>query len=181
MNVRDHRVDDTLKNGISITVRAIRPDDRERLLEAFGKLEPETIYKRFFGYKKALTEDELQRVIEVDFDSEVVLVVTTGEGEHETVIGAARYVRVDRADHAGVAEVSFLVEEDYQGLGIASRLLRQLAAIARARGITRFDAEVLAVNRPMLAVFARSGLPMRQRREEGVVRVALELDGKRQG
>ena len=70
---------------------------------------------------------------------------------------------------------------DYQGLGIASRLLQQLAAIARTRGITRFDAEVLAGNRPMLAVFARSGIPMRQWHEHDVVRVALELDGERRG
>ena len=111
MDVSNYRVDDTLKNGTAITVRTIRADDRQRVLNAFGKLDPETIYMRFFGYRKALSEDELQRITEGDFDREVVLVVTTGEGERETVIGGARYVRVDGADGEGVAEVSFVVEE----------------------------------------------------------------------
>jgi ribosomal protein S18 acetylase RimI-like enzyme len=69
------------------------------------------------------------------------------------------------------------VEEDFHGLGIAGRVLRHLAAIARARGIASFEAEVLPENKAMQAVFARSGLPMRTRREDGVVHVALALQG----
>ena len=54
-------------------------------------------------------------------------------------------------------------------------MLKHLAAIARARGIAAFDADVLAENAPMLAVFARSGLSMRKRREGGTVHVTLSL------
>jgi GNAT superfamily N-acetyltransferase len=170
-----YHVEDVLKNGTPVTIRAIRPDDRQRFLDAFGNLAPETVYLRFFAPKKALSDGELKRAVEVDFDREVALVVTTGAGEAERVIAGARYVRGDSTPQVNAAEVAFAVEEDFQGAGIGSRLLKHLAIIARASGITRFEAEVLAENKGMLAVFERSGLPMRQRREGGVVHVQLEL------
>lgn len=170
-------VEDVLKNGTPVTIRAVRPDDRQRIEDAFGELAPETVYLRFFGHKKALSDGELRRLTEMDFERQVGLVVTTGTGTEERVIAAARYVRADDAGRAEAAEVAFTVEEDYQGAGIGSRLLKHLATIGRERGIARFEAEVLAENQGMLAVFARSGLPMQKRREGGVVHVALELQG----
>ena len=56
-------------------------------------------------------------------------------------------------------------------------MLQHLAAIARASGVTALTAEVLAENKPMLAVFAKSGLPMEKRRDGGVVHVTLTLSG----
>ena len=76
------------------------------------------------------------------------------------------------------AEVAFVVEEDYQGLGIASMTLRHLAGIARDKGIAQFHAEVLRENGGMLAVFKRSGFPMKQESAEGVVHVTLSLRGE---
>jgi RimJ/RimL family protein N-acetyltransferase len=179
MEPNRYLVEDVLKNGTPVIIRAVRPDDRQRIEDAFGKLAPETVYLRFFGQKKALSDSELRRLTEIDFEREVGLVVTTGTGAGERVIAAARYVRADDAGRADAAEVAFTVEEDFQGAGIGGRLLKHLAAIGRERGIARFEAEVLAENQGMLAVFARSGLPMQKRREGGVVHVALELDGKR--
>src|SRR5262249_1385620 len=141
--------------------------------EASGRLSPEAIYLRLFTPKKELTEAGLKRLIEVDFQREVALVATIGTGAQESLIGGGRYVRTDES--SSVAEVAFMVDGRYRGQGIASRLLRHLAAIARGHGITRFEAEVLAENRPMLSVFARSGLAMERRREGGVVHVALAL------
>jgi RimJ/RimL family protein N-acetyltransferase len=163
---------ETLRDGTAVTLRALRPDDRERMRAAFARLSPTTLYLRTFSFRKELAESELRRYVEVDFDRTVALVVTTGEGPGERVIGGGRYVRAEGAD---TAEVAFTVDEDHRGLGIASRLLTHLIAIAGQRGMRRFDAEVLAENGPMLAVFARSGLPMKQRREGSVVHVELAL------
>ena len=128
---------------------------------------------RLFTPKKELTEAGLNRLVEVDFEREVALVVTIGTGAQESLIGGGRYVSAN--NDRGAAEVAFTVDGRYRGQGIASRLLQHLAAIARGRGITRFEAEVLAENRPMLTVFARSGLAMERRREGGVVHVELTL------
>jgi GNAT superfamily N-acetyltransferase len=109
-----------------------------------------------------------------DPEREVVLVVTVNAKGVETVIGGGRYI----ATGDGVprsAEVAFTVEEDYQGLGIAGRLLASLAEIAREKGYVTFEADVLKENKAMLGVFERSGLPMSKRLEEGSVHVTLKL------
>ena len=72
--------------------------------------------------------------------------------------------------------MAFTVEEDYQGLGIASLLFGHLVRIARAQGLSRLEADVLAVNQSMLKVFRRSGLPMYQRAEGETVHIAFALD-----
>jgi GNAT superfamily N-acetyltransferase len=124
-----------------------------------------------------VTDQELKAATEVDFENQVALVVTIGEKETETIIGAGRYVCFDAASGRRRAEVAFTVEEDYQGLGIASLTLRRLAGIAKDKGIVDFHAEVLRENGGMLAVFKRSGFPMKQEYAEGVVHVTLSLEG----
>jgi len=167
----------TLRNGLEVTVRDVRSDDRDRLVRAFRGLERQTVYTRFFRYVDAPTEAQLKRATEFDSKRESALVVTIGRGADEVIIGGGRYVATPSEGGARAAEVAFLVEEDYQGLGIAGLLLRHLVEIGRARGLTRLEADVLTENGSMLRVFKRSGLPMRQRREGGVVHIELTLSG----
>ena len=166
---------ETLKNGLAVTIRDLRPDDRDRIARAVGQLDPQSIYTRLFSYRKELTEAGLNRIMSVDPATEIALVVTTGAGAEETVIGSARAIASDNGPEGRTAEVAFVVEEDFQGLGIAGRLLGHLAAIARERGFATLEAEVLTENKSMLAVFAKSGLPMRKRQEGGTVHLTLAL------
>lgn len=166
---------DTLRNGLTVTIRHLRADDRERMAKAVRQLDRESVYTRLFSYRNELSEAGLDRIMHVDPEREVALIVTTASGDDDIVIGSGRYVVSDHNDDGRTAEVAFVVEEDYQGLGIAGRLLQHFARIGRERDIAAFEADVLAENKSMLAVFARSGLPMRQRRESGVVHVTLSL------
>lgn len=174
LDLRNFATTEQLKDGTSVTVRAVRPDDKGRIVAAFRELEAETIYTRYFQYKSELTHEELQRATEVDFEREVALVVTIGQRERETIIGGARYI-VHEVGTARIAEIAFTIEEDYQGQGIASSLLRHLIWIARDQGLARLEAEVLPGNRSMLAVFSRCGLPMKMERLDDVVHVTLTL------
>jgi RimJ/RimL family protein N-acetyltransferase len=162
-----------LKNGLAVTVRPVRPDDRDRLARAFRELKRETVYTRFFRYLAEPTEAQLKRATEFDPEKEMALVATVRKAAEEAIIAGGRYIVL--AENPRAAEVAFLVEEDYQGQGIASLLLRQLADIARRRGLARFEADVLSENGSMLRVFARSGLAMRQRRQGGVTHIELAL------
>jgi len=172
---RDFAWSETLRNGLAVTFRSLRPDDRERIAKAIGELEPESIYTRLFSHRAELTEAALDRITGVDPARDVALLVTMGGVNDETVIGSGRSMASAGAGSGRTAEVAFIVEEDYQGLGIAGRLLRHLADIARGNGIVEFEADVLAKNKSMLAVFARSGLPMEKRRDGDVVHVTLSL------
>ncbi|MEN6620420.1 MAG: GNAT family N-acetyltransferase [Smithella sp.] len=175
IDAKSYSEQEPLKNGLQVTIRAIRPDDKEAILAAFRELESRALYLRFFGQKKGLSPQELKQATEVDFTSTVALVICIQAGESEKIIGAGRYIVFGDSEPPDRAEVAFTVEEDYQGLGIGSITLRHLTKIARERGIAHFDADVLPENKGMLAVFNRSGLPVKQKRVDGVVHVTLSL------
>ncbi len=174
---RDYVWSETLRNGLSVTIRPLRPDDRERVAAAVRELGRESIYTRLFSHRNELTEAGLDRIMSVDAGTRGGVARHHGAGSDETVIASGRFMAPVGEGAARAAEIAFVVEEDYQGLGIAGRLLRHLAEIARDKGIAEFEADVLAENGSMLAVFARSGLPMRKRRDGGVVHVTLSLRG----
>lgn len=164
-----------LRNGTPVLIRAIRPDDADKVLAAFHKLDAESIYTRFFSHKKDLSTEELGRLSGVDFLHAVVVVAAINGGADETLIGGASYYVHVAADGARVAEIAFTVEEDYHGQGLSTQLMALMTEIARGQGIARFEAEVLAGNSPMLSVFQNSGLPMTKTHEDGVVYVVLDL------
>jgi RimJ/RimL family protein N-acetyltransferase len=166
---------ETLKDGLPVKIRGVRPSDRAGIIDAFGKLAPESVYTRFFQAKGHLSDHELKAATEVDFENVVALVVTIESGGTETIIGGGRYVVFDSRGVRS-AEIAFLVEEDFHGLGIAGRILKHLASIAREKGVRQFKAEILPQNKAMLAVFSRSGLPLKLTEMEGVIDVMLLLD-----
>lgn len=168
---RRYEVKEILRNGLAISIRALRPDDGERMVEAFGKLDSGSVYTRFFSYKKELNERDLETIRTLDFDTRVALVVTIQDAGKEVIIASSSYSKTSD----GKAEVAFIVEEDYHRLGIAGRLLRHLGHIAVEQGISVFVAEVLAGNDGMLRVFRSVGWPIATKTEDGVVQVTLSL------
>lgn len=164
-----------LRNGTTGVVRVLRPDDRDRIAAAFAKLEPESIYTRFFAMKKSLSDAELTHISASDFVSYVALAASVGSGSDETLIGGASYTVLPAAGGERAAEVAFTIEEDYHGQGLASQLLAMLTDVARQHGITCFVAEVLAENMAMRSVFDRSGLASTTTRQGGVIHYRMAL------
>ena len=72
------------------------------------------------------------------------------------------------------AEIAFVVSDAVHGLGIATLLLEHLAAAARAAGIQRFTADVLADNAPMLQVMRDAGFMVSRRNDQGVVTIEMD-------
>lgn len=168
----------TLRDGTAVRVRAIREDDREQLVAAFAHLDPDAVYTRFHGMKKSLSEDELRQLTRPDFDRSVVLVLELDDGEKPKAIAAASCYLLGEPGTGDAAEVSFTVDEAYRGRGAGSVMLAVFIDIARARGLRRLVAEVLALNAPMLAVFNNCGLPLQMVREDNVIHVTLSLTGE---
>lgn len=169
---RNYHADEYLRDGGLIHLRAIRPDDRERLLAHFHGLSQQSIYYRFIGLKHDLSERELNDLTQIDFVNHVALVATLFEEGEERIIGVARYIR---DAHPGRAEVAFAILDEYQGRGIATLLLDHLSRIARSAGITQFEATVLGDNRRMLEVFEHSGFAQTRFADGGTIRVTLRL------
>ena len=170
-------VDRVLRDGGSIHVRAIRADDKARLIDHFARLSARSVYFRFFGVKKRLTEEELARFTELDFSRRVGLVATLQAAEGEQIIGVGRYAVLDGAEgQPRRAEVAFAIADDHQRRGIGAVLLEHLAEIARANGVEEFEADVLGENNSMLQVFLRSGFRVTRALEEGVFHLSFPTE-----
>jgi ribosomal protein S18 acetylase RimI-like enzyme len=143
----EYRETVTLRDGSTVELRPIRPDDKARLVEAFARLSPESRYLRFFTGKDHLSADELRFLTEVDGEQHFALAATLPDGAGA---GVVRFVRLKDQPH--VAELAITVVDAMQHKGLGRILLDRLVEAARERGVTHFRAEVLATNAPMLAL-----------------------------
>lgn len=170
---RHYVAHETLIDGGPVLIRAIRPDDKESLVQGFARLSPRSVYNRFFTAKGSLSGAELEYFTELDFVRHVALLAFVPERGTEVAVGIGRFI-VDDQDQ-GSAEVALTVDDAHQGLGVGTQLFAHLAALGRDMGLAEFWAEVLASNRQMLAVFEHSGLRMRRTVSRGEVTVYLSL------
>lgn len=160
--------DVVLGDGSACHMRPIRPDDADLLRRFHEQLSPQTIYYRYFAPYPELMERDVKRLTTTDYHDRVALVATVA-GQ---IVGVGRFDRVSDTD----AEVAFTVRDDYQGRGLGSVLLEHVAAAARERGLRRFVADVLPQNRRMVATFSRAGYRVAQELDEGVVKLAFEIE-----
>jgi RimJ/RimL family protein N-acetyltransferase len=145
---------EVLRDGRCVEIRAIRPDDRDGLIEALGRASAESLHRRFFAVRRSFAEQEIEFFSNVDFVNHVALVAVVEETGRPVILGGGRYIVLQ----PGRAEVAFAVVDQYQGIGIGAALMRHLAAIAQEAGLNELIAEVLPENTPMLKVFEKSGL-----------------------
>jgi RimJ/RimL family protein N-acetyltransferase len=179
-NIANYCIQERLKDGRFATIRAIRPDDKGRITDAIREISSESLYRRTFSAKRDLSDHELRQMTEVDFDNIVALVAVMKDAEQDQIVGGGRYIRTDDAA-ASKAEVAFLIDDAHQGHGIGSCIFRHLVSLARAGGITTFEAEVLPSNDGMLRLFDRSGLRVAKTRTRDSVHVTIDLTSTGKG
>lgn len=166
-----YRKQDVLEDESSVLVRAIRPNDKRALNEAFSRLSDESIVSRFFRKKKRLFADELEYFTELDFVKHVAIGVALLDNDQMLPIGIGRYI-VD-ADQPKRAEIALTVDELYRGIGVATLMIKHLCAIASGNGIQEFWGTMLAENDRVLRVLKRSGHPFTSVFSDGVAQVTI--------
>ncbi|UCF20883.1 MAG: GNAT family N-acetyltransferase [Gemmatimonadota bacterium] len=174
MEARHYTAVEILRDGESLLIRAIRPEDKALLIEMFERLTPQTIYYRFHGAKKRLSRRELIYLTELDFHRQAALVALLADDDGERIVGVGRWAcppngLTDRA------EVAFTVEDGEQGRGIGKLLLHHLMRVARAQGIKEFEAFVLAENVRMLELFGRTGLVVHHSAEDRACHLIMSI------
>ncbi|GAB3448044.1 bifunctional GNAT family N-acetyltransferase/acetate--CoA ligase family protein [Streptomonospora sediminis] len=160
--------DVVLTDGGTAHLRPITPEDAGLLREFHDRLSPETVYYRFFAPYPKLTDRDVERFTNVDYENRVALIATISD----VMVAVVRYDKVAPDE----AEVAFVVEDAHQGRGLASVLLEHIAAAAMERGVRRFVADVLPENRRMSNVFREAGYTAQQSYDEGVIRLTLDLE-----
>ncbi len=131
-------------DGTRIEIRPIRRDDAQRLRGAYARLSPESRYRRFLGVKPVLSSGDVRYLVDVDGANHFALVATITDGDDESIVAVARFVRL--VEDPATAEFAIVVGDDYQRQGLATEMLRRLAAASQERGIDRWHATTLTDN-----------------------------------
>jgi acyl-CoA synthetase (NDP forming)/RimJ/RimL family protein N-acetyltransferase len=160
--------DVVLSDGGTVHLRPIRPDDADELQAMHARLSEQTRYFRFFGAYPTIPPRDLERFTNVDYDRRAAIVAVLGDN----LVGVARYEGLS----GDTAEVAFVIEDAHQGRGLGPVLLEHLAAAARERGITHFEADVLPDNRRMLRVFRDAGYDAKRTFDGDAVHVTFDIE-----
>ena len=163
----------SLRDGVTLRLRAIRLNDAPRLQAFHHRLSDRSVFFRFAGILPELNRELAERLSQVDYTERMAIVVTPQRGVEQPIIAVVRYQRVER----DTAEFAIAVDDSWQGRGIGPRLLRTLAAYAMRRGFTAFLANVLYDNDRMLALLRHSGMLTTLRIRDGYAEAWLDITG----
>jgi RimJ/RimL family protein N-acetyltransferase len=167
----DYSAVERLRDGSTIEIRALRPDDQDDMLAAVNRTSVQSLQRRFFVPKRGFSDKEIAFFMNIDFTSHVALVAQIDEDSRPVIAGGGRYI----VTQPGRAELAFVVVDAYQGKGIATALMRHLLAIARDAGLKELTAEVLSENAAMLKVFSGFGFRSRAGGDPQVRHLSLQL------
>ena len=165
---RHWEADVLLRDGRTAHIRPIQPEDRDLLVDFYGRVSDQSKYYRFFSPMPELSDRDLDRFTHVDHKDRVALILLVG-GQ---MIAVGRYDAI----RPGHAEVAFLVEDRHQRRGVGQLLLEHLAQAGRERGIDEFVAEVLPDNQAMLHTFRDAGYKVNTAFEDGVMELVFRID-----
>ncbi len=149
---------ETLKDGTQIFFRPVKPTDEPALAEMLYSLSSQSVHTRYHTYTMTFPHKAVQQLTNVDYVNDLAIVGAVPGPGGEELVAIAQYFLDPKSR---VAEIAFLVQDEWQERGMGTFLMDYLTQIARQRGVKQFYARVLPMNKPMLAVFHNSGQPVR--------------------
>jgi acyl-CoA hydrolase/GNAT superfamily N-acetyltransferase len=149
----------TFKDDLIVRFRATKPSDEDEMRRLFYRFSDQAVYYRYFTYIKTMPHRRMQEYVNVDYRNTMSIVGVIEESGVERIIAEARYIRRKDLDRP-YADTAFVVDESYQGRGVATFLFNLLIRIARENGVEGFTADVLTDNKPMLKVFKKAPFPV---------------------
>jgi len=169
----DLKAEHTFKGGVGIRFRPIKPSDEEEMRRLFYRFSDESVYARYFGHIATMPHAKMQEYVNVDWShtlSIVGLIRAAGQGQ---IVAEARYI-IER--NRPYAEIVFIVDESYQGLGVGTYLYEMLMRLGQARGLEGFTADVLFSNLGMMKVFRKGALPVQAVLENGIYHLNIPFE-----
>jgi len=154
----------TLKDGMPVTIRPIRPEDEPAMVRFHKSLSDRSVHMRYSGMLSLdhrTGHERLTRVCFNDYDRGMALVVEyrpEGADQHE-ILAVARLTRIHGTDDA---EFALIVADAYQQKGLGSHLMTRLIELGKSEGIERIHADMLPTNTYMQRMCERFGFDVGQ-------------------
>ncbi|MFM6182317.1 MAG: N-acetyltransferase family protein, partial [Dolichospermum sp.] len=167
----------TLKNGIPVIIRPIRPEDEPLMVEFHKTLSTESVYLRYFHLIKLsqrITHERLTRMCFIDYDREMALVAEYQN--HQTKKREILAVgRLSKSHENKSAEFAILVSDQFQYQGLGTEIVRRLIEVAKNEKIYSIHADILADNLVMQQLCKKLGFQISHTDDQTVLKSEIKL------
>ncbi|BBD60169.1 GCN5-related N-acetyltransferase [Nostoc sp. HK-01] len=166
-----------MKNGTSVTIRPIRPEDEPLMVQFHQTLSEESVYFRYFHLIKLsqrITHERLTRICFIDYDREMALVAEHQNPQTKTkqILAVGRLSKLHGTD---AAEFAMIVSDRYQCQGLGTELVRRLLQVGRQENIGRVTANILSDNNGMQRVCEKLGFHLQPTSDSTVMQAEIAL------
>ncbi len=158
------------KNNTAIKFRAIKPSDEEGMRRLFYRFSDTEVYYRYFTPVTAMPHAKMQSYVNIDYSQTTSIVGYVDIHGQERIIAEARFVMNDEKTFADIA---FIVDAQYQGLGIATYMYKRLTELAKEACLKGFTADVLSSNKEMMHVFSKGDIEVKTTMEDGIFSLSM--------
>lgn len=163
---------ESLHDGTEIFFRPVKPTDEPALSEMLYSLSEESVRTRYMTHTVVFPHRDIQRFTNIDYRHDVAIVGIIPSVSGEEIVALAQYFLDPKT---WVAEVAFLVQDEWQQKGMGTFLLDYITQIAKRRGVKGFCAKVLPSNEAMLAIFHNSGYKVNTKFDGYVYDITYDL------
>ena len=166
-----------MKNGKTVAIRPIRPEDEPTVIKFHEKLSDRTVLMRYFKplqLSQRTAHERLTRICFVDYDREMALVAEQRD-EKSGVSEILAVGRLHRQHGTEDMEATVVVIDEAQHLGLGTEIMRRAVDIARKEGAKRVVATVLKENEDMQEIFRGLAFAIAPVEGKDMVKAVLEL------
>jgi len=144
----------TLRDGRTVFLRPIKPEDEPLMNELFKTFSEETIRYRFFRIIKEMTHEALIRYCNIDYDREIAIVAELVANKERKLIGV---VRVPIEPDKKTGEIAVVVGDPWQGLGLGSKMMDYMIEICKDKKLETIHGYMLKDNYRVIDLMKKMG------------------------
>ncbi len=163
-----------VKGNTYLCYKPLEKTDRDKLREGFQRLSSKSVYHRFFGFLKELTDDQVTELLDTDNRDHVAWAGFDFDGEENFGVGVGRFKR--SSSKPNEAELALTVIDDYQNIGVGTTLLGIMYYLGGMVGIETFTGIILADNAKLIQRFSELGAVMQRLGHEYEMRLPVYQD-----
>jgi len=160
-----------LRDGRSILLRPIKPEDESLWLKMFQNFSEESIRYRFFHIIKDTPHEMRARYCNIDYAREMGIVAELEEKGQRQILGVVRLI-IEQGGKTG--EIAFIVADPWQGLGLGSKMLDHMIEICKDKGLHNVYALTLPDNYRAIRLLKQRGFTIQYRNDEAKATLNLK-------
>jgi acetyltransferase len=161
-----------MKDGTSLLLRPIKPEDEGMMIELFKTFSDTTILFRFFHILKSMSHEQIARYTQIDYDREMAIVAVEERVEKGRILGVGRLIHYPNLESS---EFSVVVGDPWQRKGLGTKLLQMCISIAKEKGVRLIWGDIMAENERMIGLCKKLGFTVSWEYGRGIARATMDL------